>query len=194
MRSKQQTIHPAAPRTVRDIMSSDIVTLNPETSLRDAMELLAEKHISGAPVVAGAGVVGVVSASDVLSFEAAAPAIPAWHGERPEQGDFETGEDWQEGTEAPAAYFTELWEDAGADVAERIEQLEGPEWDALADHTVGEAMTPGVRCVQAGASLEEAAGYMLDHGIHRALVLDHERLVGIITATDFMRVVAGRAR
>jgi CBS domain-containing protein len=194
MRTRQSASRPAAPRTVRDIMSRELVTLNPESSLRDAMELLAERHISGAPVVAGAGVVGVVSASDVLSFEAAAPTVPAWHGDRAEEGEFETSENWQEGAEAPAAYFTELWEDAGADVAERIEQLEGPEWDALADHTVGEAMTPGVRCVQAGASLEEAAAYMLDHGIHRALVLDRERLVGIITATDFMRVVAGRAR
>jgi CBS domain-containing protein len=194
MRTRQKANRPTPPRTVRDIMSSDIVTLNPETSLREAMELLAERHISGAPVLAAAGVIGVVSASDVLSFEAASPSIPAWHGERPEQGEFESSEDWQEGTEPPSAYFTELWEDAGADVAERIEQLEGPEWDALADHTVGEAMTPGVRCVQADASLAEGAAYMLDHGIHRALVLDGERLVGIVTATDFMRVVAGGDR
>jgi CBS domain-containing protein len=44
--------------------------------------------------------------------------------------------------------------------------------------------------VQADASLKEAAAYILKHGIHRAVVLDNERPIGIITSTDFVRAVA----
>jgi CBS domain-containing protein len=194
MHNKPKTPRRAPARTVRDVMSSDVVMLSPDLSLRDAIAILGERHISGAPVVAGGGVVGVVSASDVLAFETATPGVPTEHAERTEQGELEAAGDWEEGAEAPGAYFTDLWEDAGADVAERMKELEGPEWDVLAEHTVGEAMSAGVRCVEAGASLRDAARYMLDHGIHRALVLDHEKLAGIVTATDFMRVVAERDR
>ena len=77
------------------------------------------------------------------------------------------------------------------DVVERLQALEGPEWDVLGEHTVGEAMSTGVRTVAADASLPQAAAYLLKHGLHRAVVVDDERPVGIITATDFVRAVAG---
>lgn len=56
---------------LRDIMTTELVTVSPELSLRDAMELLVTSHVSGAPVVAQHRVVGVVSATDLLGFAAA---------------------------------------------------------------------------------------------------------------------------
>ena len=53
---------------LRDIMTTDVVTASPELSLREAMDLLSSRHITGAPVVAGGKVVGVFSASDLLAF------------------------------------------------------------------------------------------------------------------------------
>ena len=38
---------------VRDIMSTDVVTVGPQTTIREAMELLTQRHMSGAPVVSG---------------------------------------------------------------------------------------------------------------------------------------------
>jgi CBS domain-containing protein len=184
----------APPLTIRDIMSRDVVTLSPDMTLREAIEVLDQRHISGAPVVAGGAVVGILSVSDVLALEVASPTVPVAHPERPEQGELETPEEWVEGAEAPSAYFTDLWDDAGVDVVERIRQAEGPEWDVLAEHTVGEAMTAGVRCVRADASLKEAAGYMLDQTIHRAIVLDGDTFAGLVTTTDFLRAVAGRGK
>jgi CBS domain-containing protein len=57
-----------------DIMTRDVITVTPQTTLRDATELFARHHISGAPVVDGREVVGVVSAADVLGFAADSPA------------------------------------------------------------------------------------------------------------------------
>jgi CBS domain-containing protein len=57
-----------------DIMTTDVITVTAQTTLRDATELFARHHISGAPVLDGRKVVGVVSAADVLGFAADAPA------------------------------------------------------------------------------------------------------------------------
>src|SRR5690606_28747092 len=52
---------------LRDIMTRDVTTLSPDLPLRDAMELLVSEHLSGAPVVSDGKLVGVISASDLLS-------------------------------------------------------------------------------------------------------------------------------
>lgn len=53
---------------LRDIMTRDVVSAASDLTIRDAMELLSERHVSGAPVVDGGKVVGVFSASDLLAF------------------------------------------------------------------------------------------------------------------------------
>ena len=46
---------------VRDVMTTDVTTVAPDTDLRDVAALLVEKRISGVPVVEAGRVVGVVS-------------------------------------------------------------------------------------------------------------------------------------
>ncbi len=50
----------------KDIMTQDVVTVSPDTRLRDLAKILAEKHISGVPVVDGGKVVGICSEADLL--------------------------------------------------------------------------------------------------------------------------------
>ena len=55
---------------VKDVMKGEVTTVAPETLLREVAALLAERGISGAPVVEnGATVVGVVSEADILMKE-----------------------------------------------------------------------------------------------------------------------------
>jgi CBS domain-containing protein len=55
---------------IREIMSSEVVTVSTDTSLKEVAEVLAERRISGLPVVDGDGVVvGVVSEADILFKE-----------------------------------------------------------------------------------------------------------------------------
>jgi CBS domain-containing protein len=180
--------------TVRDIMSTGVVVLDPDVTLREAVELLSGRHISGAPVVSAGKVVGVISANDILTFEADTPPVPT---EKPEQSetdqlDLPEEDEWSKELEAPGTYFNEMWSDAGADVAERFAELRGPEWDLLEEHTVAEAMGRGVRSVRPDLGVADAAAYMLNARIHRAVVLEEGKLVGIVTATDIMRAVAER--
>lgn len=71
---------------LRDIMTRDVVSFAPDTTLLEAIETLAERHISGAPVLSGNRLVGVLSATDVLEFVASDPTMVADFGE-PEAGD-----------------------------------------------------------------------------------------------------------
>ncbi len=50
----------------KDIMTQDVVTVSPDTRLRDLAKILAEKRISGVPVVEGGKVVGICSEADLL--------------------------------------------------------------------------------------------------------------------------------
>jgi CBS domain-containing protein len=53
---------------LKDIMTRDVVSAGPDMTIRDAMELLSERHISGAPVIDGGKVVGIFSSSDLLAL------------------------------------------------------------------------------------------------------------------------------
>jgi CBS domain-containing protein len=174
---------------VRDIMTTELLTLEPDVPLRDAMALFSRHHVSGAPVLAGDQVVGVFSAADVMDFESETPGVPE---ERPEMEleEWEAPTEWVEGEEAPGEFFSDFWSDAGADVLERFAQVRGPEWDALADRTVGEAMSQALCSVTPGSDVYEAAGYMDRAGVHRLLVLEGRKLVGILTSRDIVRAVA----
>lgn len=178
---------------VKDIMSTELVVVSPELSLRELVELLANQHVSGAPVLAQGKVVGVVTLDDIVSFQASLGPVPT-------DGAEEIGWDEEpppgavEGEEAGGAFFEDLWADAGAELVERAEALRGPEWDLLAEHTVEEAMTRRLSTIGPGQSVEVAARRMQAADIHRLLVMEGDRLRGIVTTSDVTRAVAeGRA-
>jgi CBS domain-containing protein len=51
---------------VKEIMSSDLVSVSPETSVEDAMVLMTGKHVRHLPVFEKTKFVGVISIGDVL--------------------------------------------------------------------------------------------------------------------------------
>lgn len=58
---------------VRDLMSSDVQTINGDVGLQEAIVSLADTHVSAMPVLDGRGqMIGVLSASDVIAAEAEA--------------------------------------------------------------------------------------------------------------------------
>jgi CBS domain-containing protein len=172
-----------------DIMSTEVVTVSPELGVRDAMDLFVAKHISGAPVVSGQRVVGVVTTTDLLTLAAGLPGAPALREPPAEIGEWEDADAVDAEDEPTAAYFTEMWEDAEADVAERS-ATPTPEWNVLAEHTVSEAMTTTLRGLPPETEVPRAAEYMERHGIHRVLVMHGDRLLGIVTTSDISAAVA----
>ena len=171
-------------------MTRDVVTLDPDMTLRDAIGVLDARDISGAPVVAGDVVLGVLSATDILGFEVSTPGVPTEDVTRERKSATGADEPTVDETYPVSSYFTDMWDNAGADVLTRMRSTESPEWDVLGEHSVSEAMSTGVRAVQANATLPDAAEYMVTNRIHRAFVLDGDRLVGVVAAMDFLRALA----
>jgi CBS domain-containing protein len=183
---------------LRDIMTRDVFTVSSDMTLRRALELFAQRHITGAPVLEGAKVVGVVSASDLLTFvadtgeeaegEHAAPRADTWD-ERTEAEDRGLA-DIEEDDEAGGTYFTELWSAPGPDAESQLEEGPSGVHDVLEAHTVEEAMTREVCHLNPEATVTAAADYMRRAGVHRILVLKAGELEGIVTTMDITRAVA----
>lgn len=149
------------PVHARDLMLKDVITLSAELPLIDAQRALVEEGISGAPVVDETGrVLGVVSASDLLRAVA---------------------EEHDTGSSQPS-YYREFSTFSGPDWASDVEDFQ----DRLQELTVCDAMTKEVVSVDHRASLGEVARTLREHQVHRVLVVDGDRLCGIISTIDFV--------
>ena len=132
---------------LKDIMTTDLATATPDMTLREAIAILADNHVGGAPVVQGGRVVGVFSANDLL------------------------------------AYITDLNAGPPSEALRRRRT-------SLEDVTVSELMTREVKALPPNCSVEQAAEFMRRSQIHRVLVMDGPKLVGIVTTTDVAKAVA----
>jgi CBS domain-containing protein len=158
--------------TARDLMTTDVVTVRSHQSLEELAHLLQDKRISGCPVLDSEGqIVGVVSTTDLVR-------------------------DSQEGIEGAFFRFAMGF---GEDL------LEADPWDAAHDKEPGElilkhqatdtvaaVMTRKVYAVEASATVGEVAKEMLERRVHRLVVNDDGVFVGLISATDLLRHLAGR--
>jgi CBS domain-containing protein len=185
---------------LRDIMTTDVVAVTPTTTLREAAELFSARHIGGAPVLDGAAVVGVVSASDILAFVASTPEGErggAGESAEPDEADgWDDRSAWEAGDDPTARFFTARWDDSGSEVVEQFAEgsMGAHEWDALDAHTVAEVMTRDVVALPPSAPVSAAAARMRAADVHRVIVLERGLVRGVVTTTDIARAVAdGRA-
>ena len=68
------------PQTVRDIMTRDVKTVSPDSTVKDAAQLLKSKDFGSLPIVEGRKVVGVLTDRDIairVVAEGRAPSAPA---------------------------------------------------------------------------------------------------------------------
>ena len=174
---------------VSDIMTRTVLTVEPETTLRDAAELLSAKHIGGAPVCRGNKVVGVISLGDIVDFTTSAPdEAVADAGTSPtDRGDASERQD-----RAAASFYMDLADD-DADVDDRMRDPEFVERRLYDEHVVEEAMSRDPIGVAPNDSVVTAADVMRRRGVHRVLVLEGGKLEGIVSTMDLARALADRA-
>lgn len=147
--------------TVGDVMSRDPVVVKPETQLREAIQLIAERRISGLPVVNEDGkLLGVISESDLM---------------------------WQETGVTPPAYIMLLDSVIFLENPGRYER----DLHKALGQTVGEVMTKEAISVKPDRALREAAQLMHERKINRLPVVDGEdKVIGILTRGDIVRFMA----
>ena len=175
--------------TVREVMRPEPMTLEPSETLREAVDALIAGGAGGAPVVANGRLVGVVSLSDILAFEAGTPGVPTF---RPSDGEPGTDEidDEKEAEEEGGRWFREMWNGAEADVVSRMASTDRPEWDELEEHSVDEVMTRKVIAISPDDAVEDAARVMDRAGLHRLIVMEVGTVVGVLSARDLVHAIA----
>jgi CBS domain-containing protein len=152
--------------TAADFMQRDVVTVTANDTLRDALRLMTENHVTGLPVMDGKSrCVGLITASDVLNYE------EEHADDSPEDG--------------TAQFFdpeTQQWNSVPLS-AFGLEQF--------GDVQVGDVMTRQLIWVDRHTLLKDIARRMINDRVHRVLVMDaNSNLFGIISAYDVVRVVA----
>jgi CBS domain-containing protein len=180
--------------TVREIMRTELVTVAPDMSVHDLARLLADNEISGAPVVDVDGeVLGVVSMTDVIRLAASEAGVgvaprPVIAGEfsleAPEEGRYES--DRFESEQDVVDFFQNA---QAPPVMPRPAEVGASESD-LDQYEVREIMTPANFHIHPDSELQELAAFLLRGRIHRALVMEDDRLVGIVTTVDLLRTMA----
>lgn len=174
---------------LRDIMTTDVITVAPETTLRDTMALFSEHHISGAPVVAGSKVLGIISATDIMEFASTASRAKAEPAGDAVSRAWAEAEQWDLDGDAEE-HLAEIWtRTAGADGLEVEPKRSG---DPLDTSVVADAMTYGIYALPPNAHVSAAAESMRAANVRRLLVMEDERLVGIVSTMDLVRAVADR--
>jgi len=176
-----------------DIMTTELVTVSPDLTLQEVARVFAESGISGVPVVSGQELVGVISTTDLVEFDATHLGSGRKRDDDSEWREIETLPALDASDESgPGLYFTEMWDDEGADALSRIE-TDSPEWNRMAEATVASVMTTSVVALRPEASVQEAARLMLAAGVHRILAVTEEGdLVGLVSSSDIVRAVAER--
>jgi len=176
--------------TVREIMRTELVTVGPDMSVHDLARLLADNEISGAPVVDVDGeVLGVVSMTDVVRLTGSesdihvAPRllVPGeFPIEAPSEDEYEEAQD-----------VVDYFQQAHASLVTPRLAGDGAAGNDLDRYDVGEIMTPANFHIHPDSDLRQLAAFLLRGRIHRALVMEDDRLVWIVTTVDHLRTLAG---
>ena len=66
-------------RKVRDVMTYDPVTVDPEDTIQEAAERMLEYEVSGLPVISGGRPVGIITESDIFRL-----VVESWSKEEPQ--------------------------------------------------------------------------------------------------------------
>lgn len=161
-------------KTVEDAMTPEVVTCAPDEQVSVVVRRLREEDVSGAPVVDGEEVVGVVSEADLLDLLDA----------RQEDANIWLPSPF-EAFELPLRAFPwREWAEKHGLVKEVLEDV--------GEKPVREVMSKNPRVVSPTTPLDEAAGVMVRTGYNRLPVVRDGELVGILTRGDALDGMSAR--
>ncbi|MBQ9377499.1 MAG: CBS domain-containing protein [Schwartzia sp.] len=143
----------------RDLMTKEVVTIGPKTTVMEAARFLRERGVSGLPVVdENRRILGIVTERDVL-LKRIAPTEP----------------------DMVDLFFSLFNEKEAKRYANDVRKMFAA--------TAEEIMTKPVISVEAGEDAIKVGQIILDRGIKRVPVTEFGKLVGIISRHDLLRLV-----
>jgi CBS domain-containing protein len=150
---------------VRDVMSAPVMSIPPETLVKDAAAMLAERNVSGVPVVENGRVVGVFTEIDVLR------SIKT--------------------TKKDLRLVFPSISSLGIAFQEEVTQREILEaYEEIGNTPVRDVMSKEVLTVHPDITVNEAIVMMVERKIQRLPVVENKALIGIVTRGDIIRGLA----
>lgn len=150
---------------VADIMTQDVFTVYEGWSIKRLAGFFVKHNVTAAPVVASdETLVGVVTQADVIRFESRSPSDH----EIQKVVHFYYGPHHQGLTDADLRHLKEK---------------------AVESCTVNAIMSARVLTIKSTASLLAACAFMVEHDIHRLFVTERERIAGVVTVMDVLRLL-----
>lgn len=148
---------------VTDLMSTGLLTAYEGWSIKRLAAFFVRHQISGAPVVASDdSLVGVVTKADIIQFETKTPS------------------DAEARKMVQFYYGPNVQGFNSADIRRLKEK-------AIETCTVNSIMTPHIHSCDINTSVASACHLMVKEDVHRLFVTDNGRVVGVVTAMDFLR-------
>lgn len=146
--------------STRDVMTKNVATLSPEMNLEEAWGLLSKYKISGAPVVGDNGnLLGILSQTD-LAREA---FLKHFRGFR------------EDLSNSMVSYFQDLEDAPLPDFFKRIK--------------IADIMNQDVLTASVSEPVSVIAKKMRQHHVHRIVILDRDKVVGIVSALDLLSLI-----
>lgn len=156
----------AAALRAADVMTRSLILAHPQQDLLEIEGLLFERRISGVPVVDEGRLVGVVSASDVARVQVLMNSL---------DGQVNDTLDWPQ-------------------QADGFEHKDSPQFSGFRQMItrlkVQDAMRDHVVVCPPETPLAQVARTMLAERVHRIIVVEGERPVGIISSLDLVKVLS----
>jgi CBS domain-containing protein len=143
--------------TAENIMTENVITVTPETSVRELAELVTAHRIGSVPVVDAAGaLIGIVTESDLIERDKNfhIPTVISLF-------------DWVLYLESEKKFEKEL--------------------KRMTARTVGEICTKEVLTITRSTPVSKIADIMSDKKIHALPVVEDGRLIGIVSRIDLIR-------
>ena len=149
--------------TAKDIMTKDVITVKPDTSIEELSSLLVENEISGVPVVDDSGALyGIVTENDLISRNKRLhiPTVVSF---------------------LDAAIYLES--------SKKFEQ----EVKRMSATRVGDICARKVVSIAEDTTLIDIATIMTEKKVHLLPVVKADRIVGIVGKRDMVKAIARQA-
>jgi CBS domain-containing protein len=144
----------------RDIMTTEVLTVSPETSIADLSKTLENRQIGGVPVVDQDGrLVGVITQSDLVERARELEMPPAIN-----------------------ILDLHIYLQIPSHLIQRVEKMLGT--------TVGDCMTSNPVTVAPDTPVSQIAALMAKQKVHTIPVLKAGKIVGVIGKMDLVRAMA----
>ncbi|MDY6292078.1 MAG: CBS domain-containing protein [Succiniclasticum sp.] len=151
----------SAKTLAKDVMKKEVISVSPETPVKEIARIMVEQKISALPVVNKFNeILGVVSESDLIS-KVVKPHEPG--------------------------IMTFLYHAALASSSEVLEYRKAmSRWNA---QTAEQAMTSPAICVDKDEAIENVGRIMLDDKVKRVFVTEEGHLLGVISRSVFVELL-----